>query len=214
MSRFRTSQARDTPVAALVTKSERQPPNIMVVSSISMHPPPTLARGPTGKAVLALEVRSRTLQIAAWHDPTAACAWIYTYIYVHVACPECSCGCRTLFYECLDSFRPMGAAIPCWGSSFVKSELSCYSQGCNKPTLPLVLGGVESGDPEPCGVHSRDPEIVKTPRAPWHVNYPAISSHLPGIEPEDRVRCGMPGLSTSLSPDHGSDAELDVDCGL
>ena len=75
-------------------------------------------------------------------------------------------------------------------------------------TFPLVLGGVESGDPEPCGVHSRDPEIVKTPRAPWHVNYPAISSHLPGIEPEDRVRCGMPGLSTSLSPDHGTDAVL------
>ena len=67
MSRFRTSQARDTPVAALVTKSERQPPNIMVVPSISMHPPPTLARRPTGKAVLALEVRSRAL-----HRPCVA----------------------------------------------------------------------------------------------------------------------------------------------
>ena len=61
MSRFRTSQACDTPVAALVTKSERLPPNIMVVPSISMHPPPTLAGRPTGKAVLALLVRSRRL---------------------------------------------------------------------------------------------------------------------------------------------------------
>ena len=113
MSRFRTSQARDTPVAALVTKSERQPPNIMVVPSNSMHPPPTLARRPTGKAVLALEVRSRTLQIAAWADPSAACAWIYLYTYIcmYVACPECFCGCGTLFYERLDSPRPSGAAI-------------------------------------------------------------------------------------------------------
>ena len=61
MSRFGTSQARDTPVAALVPKSERLPPNIMVVPSISMHPPPTLAGRPTGKAVLALLVRSRRL---------------------------------------------------------------------------------------------------------------------------------------------------------
>ena len=136
-----------------MAQTERQLPCIEAGASSSIHPLPVLARGSTGKAVLALEVRSRTLQIAAWHDPTAACAWIYTYIYVHVACPECSCGCRTLFYECLDSFRPMGAAIPCWGSSFVKSELSCDTQGCNKPQGYLgVLAkrGVLSQEPWMC----------------------------------------------------------------
>ena len=48
-------------VAARVTKTERQPPDIMAGPSSSIHPLPFLARGPTGKAVLALEVRSRTL---------------------------------------------------------------------------------------------------------------------------------------------------------
>ncbi len=116
-SRFRTSRARDTPVESRAAQSERQPPDIMAGPLSSIHPPPTLARGATGKAVLALEVRSRTLQIAAWADPSAACAWIYTYICMYVACPECSCGCGTLFYECMDSSRPSGAAIQRWGSS-------------------------------------------------------------------------------------------------
>ena len=60
-------RARDTPVAARMTKTERRRPVIKVVPSSSIHPPPTLTRGPTGKAVLALEVRSRTLHgHAAW----------------------------------------------------------------------------------------------------------------------------------------------------
>ena len=54
-------------VAARVTKTERQPPDIMAGPSRSIHSLPSLARGPTGKAVLALEVRSRTLHgHAAW----------------------------------------------------------------------------------------------------------------------------------------------------
>ena len=60
-------RARDTPVAARMTKTERQCPVIKVGPSSSIHPPPTLTRGPTGKAVLALQVRSRTLHgHAAW----------------------------------------------------------------------------------------------------------------------------------------------------
>ena len=54
-------------VAARMTKTERRRPVIKVGPSGSIHPPPTLTRGPTGKAVLALEVRSRTLHgHAAW----------------------------------------------------------------------------------------------------------------------------------------------------
>ena len=68
----RTTSARDTPVAAHVTKAERQPPVIKAGTSSSMHPPPTLARGPTGKAVLALVVRSRTLTYALWACPVDA----------------------------------------------------------------------------------------------------------------------------------------------
>ena len=101
MSRFRTSQARDTPVAALVTKSERQPPNIMVVPSISMHPLPTLARRPTGKAVLALEVRSRTLH---GHAPWTLSGALTANLHVLTCdklCPERPCGCRALVYECV-----------------------------------------------------------------------------------------------------------------
>ena len=55
-------------VASRAAQSERQPPDIMAGPLSSIHPPPTLARGATGKAVLALEVRSRTLQIAAWAE--------------------------------------------------------------------------------------------------------------------------------------------------
>ena len=106
----------------------------MAGPSSSIHPPPTLTRGPTRKAVLTLEVRSRTLQIAAWADPSAACAWIYTYMYVYVACPECSCGCRTLFYEYLDSSRPSGAARLRLGSFCAKSEQSLPYHACNQPT--------------------------------------------------------------------------------
>ena len=54
-------RARDTPVAARMTKTERRRPVFKAGPSTSIHPPPTLTRGPTGKAVLALEVRSRTL---------------------------------------------------------------------------------------------------------------------------------------------------------
>ena len=68
----RTTSARDTPVAAHVTKAERQPPVIKAGTSRSMNPPPTLARGPTGKAVLALVVRSRTLTYALWACPVDA----------------------------------------------------------------------------------------------------------------------------------------------
>ena len=57
---------RQGAVAARATKTERQPPDIMAVPSSSIHSPPTLTRRPTGKAVLALEVRSRTL-----HAPRA-----------------------------------------------------------------------------------------------------------------------------------------------
>ena len=54
-------------VAAGTTEIDRQPPDIMAVPSSSIHQLPSLARGPTGKAVLALEVRSRTLHgHAAW----------------------------------------------------------------------------------------------------------------------------------------------------
>ena len=60
----RASRARETPVAACMTKAERQPPAIKAGTSSSMHPPPTLARGPTGKAVMAFEMRSRTLPYA------------------------------------------------------------------------------------------------------------------------------------------------------
>ena len=64
-SRLRVPSARhtqmDTPVAARATKTERRRPVFKAGASCSMHAPPTLARGTTGKAVLALEVRSRTL---------------------------------------------------------------------------------------------------------------------------------------------------------
>ena len=68
----RTTSARDTPVAAHVTKAERQPPVIKAGTSRSMDLPPTLARGPTGKAILALVVRSRTLTYAPWACPVDA----------------------------------------------------------------------------------------------------------------------------------------------
>ena len=101
MSRFRTSQARDTPVAALVTKTERQPPNIMAGPSISMHPPPTLARRPTGKAVLALEVRSRTLHGHAPWTPSGALTANLHVLTCDKLRPERPCGCRALLYECI-----------------------------------------------------------------------------------------------------------------
>ena len=68
----RTTSARDTPVAACMTKTERQPPVTKAGPSSLMHPPPTLAMGPTGKAILALVVRSRTLTYAPWACPVDA----------------------------------------------------------------------------------------------------------------------------------------------
>ena len=62
-------------VAARVTKTERQPPDIMAGPSRSIHSLPSLARGPTGKAVLALEVRTRTLHGHAPWTRTGAPRW-------------------------------------------------------------------------------------------------------------------------------------------
>ena len=72
--RPRQDPARDTPVAARATKTERRRPVIKAGASTimfyrSMHTPPTLARGPTGKAVLALEVRSHTSRRLHGHAP-------------------------------------------------------------------------------------------------------------------------------------------------
>ena len=64
--------ARDTPVAACMTKTERQPPVTKAGPSGSMHLTPTLAMGPSRKAILALVVRSRTLTYALWACPVDA----------------------------------------------------------------------------------------------------------------------------------------------
>ena len=127
------SRARDTPVAARTTKTERQPPDIMAGPSSSMHPPPTLARRPTGKAVLALEVRSRTLHGHAPWTPSGALTANLHVLTCDKLCPERPCGCRALVYECLHLSRPIGAARIRRGRSGEKSELSPANQGCNKP---------------------------------------------------------------------------------
>ena len=60
----RTPCARDTPVAACMTKTESRSPIVKAGPSSYIYHPPSLARGPTGKAVLVFERRSRTLPYA------------------------------------------------------------------------------------------------------------------------------------------------------
>ena len=120
-------------VAARATKAERQSPNIMAVPSSSIHPLPSLARGPTGKAVLALEVRTRTLHGHAPWTRSGAPRWHRWPTLMCLLCLERSCGCRASSFEYSHSSQPIGAAGLRRGSSGVKSKQSCVGQACNKP---------------------------------------------------------------------------------
>ena len=79
--------------------------------------------------------------------------------------------------------------------------------------MPPVLGGVESQTQSPAVSIHVIREIVKIPRASWHV-VSANSSHTRFRAGMDRVRCGMRRLFVTSSPDRGTHAVLDVDCGL
>ena len=62
-------------VAVREAYTERQQPGFRAGTSSSIHPLPPLARGPTGKAVLALEVCIRTLHGHAPWTRTGAPRW-------------------------------------------------------------------------------------------------------------------------------------------
>ena len=72
--------------------------------------------------------------------------------------------------------------------------------------VPLILGGVESEDPLPCGVlDSRYPKIAEAPRASWHVQSPSgalisrsLGEKLPGVSLEGFPRAPGPNRSGSL----------------
>ena len=159
MSRFRTSQARDTPVAALVTKSERLPPNIMVVPSISMHPPPTLAGRPTGKAVLALLVRSRRLH---GHAP-----WPRSGARRRLWRQKLRDDLRVLWLDhrvlCLFhlpwSWEQWERPPRVTGERFQKSEESCVRQACNKPPTSRERGAISRGRSQERGKKWKDKRL-------------------------------------------------------
>ena len=86
--------------------TKRQRPGFRAGASSSMHPPPTLAMRPTGKAVLALEVRSRTPHgHAPWTLSCALTANLYV-LSCDKLCPERPCGCRASFISIITHPNP------------------------------------------------------------------------------------------------------------